>query len=143
MNGLSANIKFLESTELPFHEYLSRYRTLTEDQSIGNTFSVWKAHVNSIQKSIFFCQAVLRTIEACQMKDYTSFDAHTTSNCCHGTVLFARDLIQAVLELDLEELKNCIMVQVQELQEEKVKDFEEIAEWVPEQLLVLTGMYVL
>lgn len=52
-----------------------------------------------------FCfQVAQGTLSALQTREYSRFDAQTTSNCCHGIALMVRELINASLLERLEEL---------------------------------------
>ncbi len=143
MSGLNVQLKAIEDVEFISQEVLLRYRRLTDEPSIGETLSIWKMHVNTAQKAVFFCHAALRAIEACQSKDYTAFDAHTTSNCCQGMALFAKDFIQALRVFDLEGVKQDLLQTLDALAIGKIKNFTDVVAGVTEELLVLTSMYVL
>ncbi len=55
--------------------------------------NVWESHVASKNHAIFFCRLISRTVDVYFSKEYTFFDAHTTTNCCHGIALLARTLV--------------------------------------------------
>ncbi len=57
----------------------------------------------------FFYEVSIRVIESLSKGRYTDFDAHTTSNCCHGMALLACRLIQNVQKLDLEKISASIL----------------------------------
>ena len=54
-------------------------------------------------------QLIIRTIDALKSGNYTEFDAHTTSNCCHGIALLVRKLILLTGEINLESLRLIIL----------------------------------
>ncbi len=95
--------------------------------------------------NLLFCyRALIRTIEACLEKRYTDFDAHTTANCCHGMALLVRDLILAVLELDLYQLQQEAAQKIQNLEKATVLNNQCLCELsVPGSLIDLTCLYVL
>jgi len=56
-------------------------------------------------EKVHFCyEAVKRTLSALLNKQYSLFDAHTTTNCCQGIALLAQEQIIASREEDLEQL---------------------------------------
>jgi hypothetical protein len=132
--------QIVEPRMLITNNWLSQYeRSLG---IFGSTRDVWKTNLTSNVKSIFFCRLLIETIKACIENKYSCFDAHTTSNCCHGIALMARNALFATLEIDLQS--------VQILSENKIKELEEnptstnsFIEWVPEPLIILSGLYLL
>jgi hypothetical protein len=95
------------------------------------------------KESLMFCyEAVLRTIDSCLQGKYSDFDAHTTTNCCHGMALFARDLIHSVRQLDLKQLIVDGNIIKQILIFEPNNQY--ICSWVVSKSLIeLTGLYLL
>lgn len=124
-------------------DHLARYQKLIEHDMIGDTREIWESHLTSTQKSIFLCHALIRTIDACLSHEYIAFDAHTTSNCCHGMSLLVRDLIHAIQPLDLHELKALSHQKILELQNNPKMEVAEFTTWIPQAILALTSLYLL
>ena len=104
---------------------------------------IWASHLNNSSNAIFLLRVILCTIDACLKKEYTAFDAHTTSNCCHGMSLLACNLISLTLKLNLHELRRLCEQKIQDI----VKNFNpnniKVYEWIPEQLLGLSNLLIL
>lgn len=67
----------------------------------------------SIQSSLpqknqlsFYYRAIIKAIDSLQNRVYSDFDAHTTSNCCHGLAIYAREVLLRALSLDLVHYQN-------------------------------------
>jgi|GEM_PF-2389164 len=95
------------------------------------------------KESLLFCyEAVLRTIDSCLQGKYSDFDAHTTTNCCHGMALLAKDLILSAKQLDLNQLRVDGCKVQQNLVDRPNNQY--ICAWiVPKSLIELTGLYLL
>lgn len=126
-----------------FEYHLLRYRKLIQDEMIMDTREIWKTHLNATNKSILLCRVIIRAIDALLKKEYTSFDAHTTSNCCHGMSLLVRDLILSVSELDFQELRQLSEQKCEEIAKNSISDFGGFTAWVPQPLLALASLYLL
>src|SRR5262249_54898538 len=68
---------------------------------------------------------------------------HTTSNCCHGMALLARDLIFSTLKLDLKALIQLSEQKIEAIEMGVISDFQAFTAWVPQPLVALTGLYIL
>lgn len=130
----------IETQPLDTHDWLKQYYDLFK--IFGSVRDIWEANLSSKSKRIFFCKLLQNTIKACIENTYSSFDAHTTSNCCHGIALLARNAVFAALQIDLHNLFI--------LTEQKIKDLENAAvltetftDWVPESFIILSGLYLL
>jgi hypothetical protein len=74
--------------EVPIHHILYK--------EIGQSYS----NPSAGELNLYF-EVVIKTLNALLRKEYSHFDAHTTSTCCHGISLYVRDLIPSALEIDL------------------------------------------
>lgn len=104
--------------------------------------SVWKDHLTSKNQAIFFCRLVSLTIEAYFTKEYSAFDALTSTNCCHGISLLVRKLVLELKEFDLRVLKKLSQEKLELLENlSKISDF--CTTWVPKPLIKLSSLYLL
>ena len=134
-------INFTDVEKLPLSKEKSSC-TLREKES-DSSRQVWETKLSSPQKKLFFLKALLLSIQAIKNKDYSKFDAHTTSNCCHGIAVLSHDRIKKCLKLDLspiyreaEELTRHLSVN---------QDFycNSFLEKLPLELVDLLSLYVL
>lgn len=104
--------------------------------------NVWEEYLSSKDQAIFFCRLVLKTIDAYLSKNYSAFDAHTTTNCCHGIALLGKKLVLEVRDLDLLALQKQAEEKISELENlSKASDF--CTNWVPKSLIKLASLYLL
>ncbi len=90
-----------------------------------------------------FCyRAVLGALQSCLKGKYNDFDAHTTSNCCHGMALFACTIIRSALQLDLHLFQQEGEQKVQELAGIPCENAE-CTWWVPQSIIHLACLYIL
>lgn len=96
------------------------------------------------EKLIFCYRVVLGAIKSCLTKNYSDFDGHTTSNCCHGMALLAQNLINSTIQLDLALLQRKGEQILQVLEGEENADEQLTCRWlVPKSLIYLSGLYIL
>ena len=88
-------------------------------------------------KKVHFCyQIVERTLASLIKHEYSNFDAHTTSNCCHGMAVLVRELIHLAQEEDLDQIHNKV--------QEKLQNSEEDPLWLlPKSVVKLSQLYIL
>jgi hypothetical protein len=60
----------------------------------------------SIEQITLFYQIALNTIDSVIEYKYINFDAHTTSNCCHGIALFSYEQIEQLGNVNLHSLRS-------------------------------------
>jgi hypothetical protein len=141
-SNTSKNYKSVESKRPMSGQYdRNGYSKLIE--SVGDVRDIWDGLLNTKQKAIFFYHVIIRSIQSCQNKDYIVFDAHTTSNCCHGMSLLACDLITVVLSQNLNELVKLIVKKIEELEKDEILDFSSTTKLIGNELLALGSLYVL
>lgn len=88
-----------EAPELPIHSAYSAKRPITS--ILGEQ--------TATQEKVEFCyQVAQRTLTALLGRQYSEFDAQTTSNCCHGMSLLARELICLSKQEDLQGLQATV-----------------------------------
>lgn len=66
---------------------------------------IWDTLLNNSAKQRFFYKALLQALDAYENGHYSDFDAHTTTNCCHGIAVLVRDLITKVQHIDLQNIR--------------------------------------
>lgn len=94
----------------------------------------------------FFYHVTCRTIESCLNKTYSDFDAHTTSNCCHGISLLVRNLISSLNHLNLKQLQQEAYKKIESLNHNSLNEKNNLCPctwWVPESILNLARLYIL
>lgn len=97
---------------------------------------IWKKQVSTVAQSRLFWEMAFRSLEAFSSGEYTKFDAHTTSNCCHGISILVHDLISKTKKLALKSYKTTI--------EKKIKNSNQLdIENFPHELIHLTSLYLL
>lgn len=131
--------KYLNERYLAEQKPAPRFSQLV---SSSLTRDVWEANLSSSPKRIFFCKVVIGAIKAIFEKKYSCFDAHTTSNCCHGIALLVRNSILSAMELDLETILRLSKEKIEALGEDSSL-MNSFTDWVPESLLILSGLYLL
>lgn len=109
---------------------------------IGDTSKIWEKHITSNQKLLFFYRAIIKTIDACLAGEYTKFDGHTTTNCCHGIALLASKLVCSVLQLDLMKIKQLLNEKVTQVESNPPESLT-LEENISQELLLLMSLYVL
>ncbi len=102
---------------------------------------VWEESLTTSEQRLFFFHAIMKSIDAYETRDYTLFDAHTTTNCCHGIAVFAREQVINLSYLDVEALKKQCLVKMNELQFDLNFIFD--MQWIPQCLFNLTALYTL
>lgn len=86
---------------------------------------------------VLFCyRAVANALQACLEGDYTKFDAHTTTNCCHGISLFTQKIIKKVNKLNTSSILT-------KLNENIKKNSEDSFFLLPNEVLILAQLYIL
>lgn len=104
--------------------------------------SVWESNLRSKDNVIFFCKLISQTIDTYLSKEYTFFDAHTATNCCHGIALLARNLVLEISEINLHTFKKLAEEKIEELEKHsKISSF--CTNWVPKPLIKLLSLYLL
>ncbi|MES2121302.1 MAG: hypothetical protein V4492_00820 [Chlamydiota bacterium] len=95
------------------------------------------------KERILFCYyAVVKAIESFKEKNYSAFDGHTTSNCCHGMALLASHLIQSALELDLDKMEEEGKKRIEALESSREEAIQD--EWMlPNTVINLACLYLL
>jgi hypothetical protein len=82
------------------------YSQLVENISLFPT--IFPSKFPSENERNFYYHALLKTIDAFLSREYSKFDAHTTSTCCHGIALYAQEVILEVRKIDLDPIKTHI-----------------------------------
>lgn len=103
---------------------LFRMKTPISQVFENTKLPTWEIFLSSKEHEIFFRKAFSLSIEALECKNYHLFDAHTTTNCCHGMGILVYSLVEQLADQDL----NCI--------ESKIED-------LPGALVHLVGLYLL
>lgn len=135
--------QILKSSIIFENDWLTLYKQITTSNSLDSTRNVWEKSLSSDAKKIFFCRTLIETINACLNRNYTLFDAHTTSNCCHGIALIVRNSLLLALQLDLENIRHLSEGKIQELEKNTLSVTHSFLDWVPEPLTILSGLYIL
>lgn len=137
-----------EDVDFSFVEFIgsdgfihSHSQVLPATSIISSVFSNSK-RVLEKDKVLFCYQAVLKTISSCLEGRYSDFDGHTTSNCCHGMALLARNLINLVLQSDLLILRSEGERKIKELESCPQQDLP-CSWWIPRPLVNLAAIYIL
>ncbi|MCP5491408.1 MAG: hypothetical protein H7A42_09930 [Chlamydiales bacterium] len=110
--------------------------------SNGYSKKLWQNFLNSKEKLLFFANLLLKTIESYCLGKYTDFDAHTSTNCCHGMAVFVRDLILALKRHDLVSCNRRILLVLELLNNSSTFDMD-CFEWTPGCLIDLASLYAL
>lgn len=105
---------------------------------------IWRNCLISQEKLVFFYRFLSITIDALLKKKYSEFDAHTTSNCCHGISILIKNLILKSNQLDLKENQKKLIKELNEITASNQSNRKEFyPHWVPEVLIELTSVYLL
>lgn len=77
---------------------------------------IWVQKAKTPSKKQFFWSIVDRSFTAYENGQFIEFDAHTTSNCCHGVSTLARDLILSIKnnDVDVEKIKEIANQEIKE-----------------------------
>lgn len=102
-----------------------------ENQSLKE---IWRAHIKKPEHLAVFKGMLRGALDSLKALRYTDFDAHTTSNCCHGLAFHAQSIILQVLEAPL-----CMHKIIEEALAAKELCLEEL----PELIYKLTSLYFL
>lgn len=89
-------------------------------------------------ESIFYYKVLIMTIDSLLKGNYSNFDAHTTSTCCHGIALYAYELIFSALSLNLLSIRDSAFKKINEI--ESLKETEHLQ--IPFTLLELCRLYI-
>ena len=109
---------------------------------LTNSKGSWENRLPSREELFFYYRVVLRSIDALLHYRYTEFDAHTTSNCCHGMAIFVQELILSTQSYDLLALQQEGQHKLQELEESE--SIQESSIWqIPASLIDLSRLYVI
>lgn len=90
----------------------------------------------------FLVAASNSTLKSLKQKQYSMFDGHTTSNCCHGISLFVSLAIKSLHKKSIEGIEKQMALACKKYQNKEL-DVEEFADALPKELMVLTSTYVL
>ena len=107
----------------------------------ANLRSAWEESLVSSDQVIFFYHAIIKSLHAYVTKNYTLFDAHTTTNCCHGIAVFAREQVLSISHLDIEALKEFCLAKIEQLKSGSNAPI--CTRWIPDSLFNLAALYVL
>ncbi len=80
------------------------YSNLFPIGNIGKTSASINQNLSTVELQ-FYCKILILTIDSLFHYEYSNFDAHTTSTCCHGIALYAREIISACSRLDLQAIR--------------------------------------
>jgi len=105
----------------------------------ANICEFWEQRLVSSESKLFFMECCLKSIDSVLNGIYTVFDAHTTSNCCHGISLIVQNLIHGITTSELKLCKNNLDPIFN--QNPNYQNFD--LKIIPEQILLLTGLYIL
>lgn len=82
---------------------------------LGHSPARWVKKTLTYEELNFCFFAAINTIDSCLLGKYSNFDAPTTTNCCHGLALFAKSLIQSVLQFDLHKIRAELVTTLQSI----------------------------
>lgn len=101
--------------------------------------------IEQARKQVCFCyKAILNAIDLCQKGLYSHFDAHTSSNCCHGMALLAKRTIQDLKNTDFQSLTVEGTARLAEANSSSFNPKNQSALWhVSERILDLARLYIL
>ncbi len=97
------------------------------------------------REAIFCVRALLSAIDAVLNRQFSLFDAHTMTNCCHGVAAYSRELFVRCADFDLEMLREQGHLQLSRIgQIEALDPLDSNYDWqVPSVLIELTRLYIL
>ncbi len=96
----------------------------------------------SIQKELFYARTTRDALTALAGRNYAAFDAHTTTNCCHGLSIYAQQIINTARTLDIQGLLKKAAIYIQELENISSLDNQDL--WkIPSILIQLIRLYTL
>jgi len=104
---------------------------------------VWEKHIDNPKKLKFLLTYIQKAIESCLSKTYSDFDAHITSNCCHGISLFVSEIVRAAFHIDLPRLQQAINQMIDQLPHHNHDTIKSTLATISPTLLHLAGLYVL
>ena len=122
----------------PIEEYISGDVKLLPISYILETPYFKTGDKNSCLTQLCYV-VVERTLQALCKKKYTCFDAHTTTNCCHGMAILVHTLISGCKDFDLKRMLKEIDMHRNKFG--KFVDFDK--HLFPEQILSLSSLYIL
>lgn len=121
---------------------IADFQLLPIFQLLGTDFS------NKIFKKeeIFFCYRILqKAIDAFIARKFSYFDAHTTTNCCHGMAIYVTNLLHKVSNLNLYEIRfeaEKFLASLPEKTNESAN--QQLRSWyLPQPLIDLVSIYIL
>lgn len=102
--------------------------------SKGISRPLWEPYLSRKEHSLFFLRIIKETLNSLIERNYTHFDAQTTSNCCHGLSILVRELILFLQPMQ-SELNACL-----QLESELTPD---LLNSLPGELIDLSSLYIL
>lgn len=121
------------------HSFLDSYCFSLQALDLENS---WAELITSKEKVDFIYELHLFTLNLLEKRTYTSFDAHTTSNCCHGIATFINIAINKVLQENLENLRSRVSLNYQKFLKDQLS-IEQFIQLLPKNLLAIVSAYVL
>jgi hypothetical protein len=79
---------------------------LSSPSGAAPIISILDGHRETVEKVKFCYLLFQKTLNALQNNQYNAFDAHTTTNCCHGIAILARELILSAQNENLKMLSQ-------------------------------------
>ncbi len=95
------------------------------------------------QKYEFLFNVIIRSLDACLSKNYVVFDAHTSTNCCHGIATLTRKLILTINDFDLNDLREKFTDTSNKTKKAELKDLQNLLDSLPSEILILSSLYIL
>ena len=72
----------------------------------GSTRIFWIELIKRQEHLVVFYLLMLDTIDSCLYERFENFDAQTTTNCCHGLSILAKNLIKLSCTLNLKSMRS-------------------------------------
>ncbi len=106
--------------------------------------NTWNRFLKSQNHADLFLKLVMRTLESLFSADYCAFDAHTTSNCCHGIALITLEIIEQLKHPNYSNQLMLLRKKIQCLSDsKKIPSCSDLVKLIPQGLLDLCSLYTL
>jgi len=144
VNLLESNhLRPTNSTAIRKHSTRTEF-IIESAEELPDPLEVWQKQCKTPEQRALFHKLFIKTIDSLISKRYSEFDAHTTTNCCHGMASFARDLIDSSIQTDLFAILRQALDNSETLEDVLDSSLaERKIEWIPSSLLHLTNMRTL
>lgn len=110
----------------------------------AEVYEIWENRITNLKQLNFFLCSLVKSIEDYANSKYLSFDAHTTSNCCHGMALLARFIFMALKHVELHLIKQWAEQVSSNICNQNIKCHSQFSirevDW---RIIVLVSLYVL